>query len=237
MKPQVIFVFSVIVLILISCAKNNEAELPQLRTLDIFEITSTTAKSGGFITASGNSEIIKKGLVWGRIINPSIDGNGGISYGGTGSAAFFNVVSGLTPNTTYFLRAYATNRSGTSYGQQLSFKTLLIPEVITDSITIYSKQFASGGGDVTSEGSSPVIERGIAYGNVENPTIYDSIVVSGSGKGRFIAVISEIRHEISYYVRAYATNSYGTAYGKQVGFIIAGPSYPYRTHHCAKPLS
>ncbi len=72
------------------------------------------------------------------------------------------------------------------------------------------------GGDVTSEGGAAVTQRGVCYGTSENPTIADSHTTDGSGTGTFVSDITGLTQNTIYYVRAYATNSIGTAYGQQV---------------------
>jgi hypothetical protein len=124
MKIQgtVIFTISLSTLLLLGCDKNNYDLLPQVTTLAIYDTTGINTMSGGNIKRAGGSKIIQKGVVWSTITNPIIEINNktleGIDIG-----VFNSSIQGLSPNTKYFLRAYATNKYGTSYGQELIFKT------------------------------------------------------------------------------------------------------------------
>jgi uncharacterized protein (TIGR02145 family) len=86
-------------------------------------VTSTTAISGGNITADGNGAITSKGVCWGTTTNPSIADSH--TSDGTGTDSFTSNLSGLSAGTTYYERAYATNSAGTAYGNQIAFNTMI----------------------------------------------------------------------------------------------------------------
>ena len=93
------------------------------------------------------------------------------------------------------------------------------PEVTTAEISDITSMSAAGGGNVISEGSSPVTERGLCYGEYPNPTILNNEVTSGgSGAGAFSSNLRSLKPNTIYYVRAYASNEVGTAYGNEVFF-------------------
>ncbi|MFN3557587.1 MAG: InlB B-repeat-containing protein, partial [Bacteroidales bacterium] len=141
---------------------------------------------------------------------------------GSGTGSFTAPMSGLTPGTVYYVRAYATNSSGTAYGNQVEFTTqtsVTLPVVTTSAVTSITQTSATGGGNVTSDGGATVTSRGICYGLNPNPTLSDFTVASGSGTGSFTAPMSGLTPGTVYYVSAYATNSSGTAYGNQQNFI------------------
>jgi len=99
----------------------SSCKKPVLSTTAITDITQTTAKSGGNITSDGGVLITAHGVCWSTNDNPTIDDNK--TEDGTGAGSFTSSVTGLEPNTTYYLRAYATNSAGTSYGSIMSFTT------------------------------------------------------------------------------------------------------------------
>ncbi|MDY0202302.1 MAG: BspA family leucine-rich repeat surface protein, partial [Tenuifilaceae bacterium] len=101
----------------------GESNAPAVSTLAISAITCTTATSGGEITADGGSPVTARGVVWATSANPTIDTNTGITTDGTGMGAFTSSIIGLTENTTYHVRAYATNANGTEYGENKEFST------------------------------------------------------------------------------------------------------------------
>jgi uncharacterized protein (TIGR02145 family) len=145
---------------------------------------------------------------------------------GAGIGNFSSAFSGLVPNTIYYLRAYATNSIGTAYGNELSFVTLAsIPTVTTTSVSSITTTSAVCGGNVTSDGGSVVTARGICWSTSTNPTIeLGTKTTDGSGIGNFLNDISGIVANTTYYVRAYATNSIGTAYGNEESFIADIPT-------------
>ncbi len=124
---------------------------------------------------------------------------------------------------TYYLRAFATNSVGTAYGNQVSFTTLQItlPTVTTSPVTNITATTATSGGNVTDDGGATVTARGVCWSTSQNPTISDFHTIDGSGTGIFVSQMTGLLLVTNYYVRAYATNSVGTAYGDQLSFIIS----------------
>ena len=95
---------------------------PFISTIAATAVTGTSATTGGTITSDGGLPVTSRGLVWGT--SP-----GSTTFStttGAGTGAFSTSLTGLSMATTYYIRAYATNSIGTSYGNELSFTTLLI---------------------------------------------------------------------------------------------------------------
>ena len=95
-----------------------------------------------------------------------------------------------------------------------------LPTVTTAPVTNITQTSATGGGNVTSQGSSAVTARGVVWSTSENPTLQNNMgsTNNGTGTGSFISNITGLSPGIRYYVRAYATNNAGTRYGNQVDF-------------------
>src|SRR5690554_4596063 len=108
-----------------SCKKDNS--IPVLSTSAVTDITQTTAISGGNITSDGGATVTARGVCWSTGQTPTISDNK--TTDGTGAGTFVSNISGLEPNTTYYVRAYATNSAGTGYGSVMSFTT---KDVFTD---------------------------------------------------------------------------------------------------------
>src|SRR5690554_3290636 len=102
-----------------SCKKDNS--IPVLSTSAVTDITQTTAISGGNITSDGGATVTARGVCWSTGQTPTISDNK--TTDGTGAGTFVSNISGLEPNTTYNVRAYATNSKGTGYGSAMSFTT------------------------------------------------------------------------------------------------------------------
>ena len=204
---------------LVSC---ESVDTPTVTTNNITNITQTTATGGGIVTSSGSTTVTARGICWSTNHNPTTSGNH--TTNGTGTGSFTADISGLTANTTYYVRAYATNSVGTSYGSEVSFTTsqnVTAPIVTTSSITNITQTTATGGGNVTSDGGATVTSRGICWSTSHNPTISSNHTTNGSGTGSFTANITGLTANTTYYVRAYATNSVGTSYGSEVSFTTS----------------
>ena len=93
-----------------------------LTSSSVTNITFNTATGSGDVTGSGGGTITARGLCWGTAANPTISGSHSVEPGTLG--AFTSNITGLLPNTTYHLRAYATTSAGTGYGADVTFSTL-----------------------------------------------------------------------------------------------------------------
>ena len=100
------------------------------------------------------------------------------------------------------------------------------PTVTTAAISNIDKNTATGGGNVTADGGATVTARGICWSTAQNPTINDSHTTDGTGTGSFTSSMTSLEANTTYYVRAYATNSAGTAYGEQVSFTTLPNGIP-----------
>ena len=193
--------------------------LPTVTTSAITQITETSAVAGGNVTSDGNASVTERGVCIATVSNPTTSNTKITSGSGTGS--FTCNLTNLQPNTKYYVRAYAINSKGTAYGSQVTFttsKTVVLPTVTTSTITQITETSAVAGGNVTSDGNANVTERGVCISTVSNPTTSNTKVKSGTGTGSFTCNLTNLQPNTKYYVRAYAINSKGTAYGTQVSF-------------------
>jgi hypothetical protein len=194
---------------------------PTITTAAISSFTSSTAVSGGNITAAGSSSITAKGVCWGTTLNPTTSDLK--TNDGTGPAAFTSNISGLNASTSYHVRAYATNSSGTAYGQDVSFTTSPLaggaPSLTTTAVTGLATTTAISGGVISSQGGSVITAKGVCWSTLSNPTTSDLKTSDGSGSAEYYSYITGLNASTNYHVRAYATNSSGTAYGNDVSFI------------------
>ena len=191
---------------------------PTVTTYPVTEISDTSAVCGGNVTSTGSSAIVARGVCWATHINPTIEDDKTFDSVDTGSS-FTSNITGLTEGTTYYVRAYATNADGTSYGGGRFFRTLSLPVVSTNAVTNISYGAATCGGNVSSDGGVSVTARGVCWSTSQNPTINDSKTIDGSGTGSFTSNITGLAGGTTYYVRAYATNVIGTAYGETKQFV------------------
>lgn len=200
---------------------------PTVTTTAISNIATTSATSGGNVTSDGGASVTSKGVCWGLSSNPTTSGS--TTNDGTGTGIYVSSITGLSANTTYHVRAYAINSQGTSYGSDISFTTLsssTIPTISTTAISNITQTTASSGGNVTSDGGASVTAKGVCWNTSSNPTTSNSHTSDGTGTGSFTSSITGLSASTTYHVRAYATNSVGTAYGTDVLFTTSNPVIP-----------
>ena len=207
-----------------------------LLTSAVGSVSVNSAVSGGNITDEGDAAVTERGVCWGTSQNPVITGNKTSNEAGPG--AFTSNLIGLSENTTYYVRAYAITSVGTSYGNEVFFKTNSVRQATlsTADVLNVTSNTAVSGGNISSDGGGLITARGICWSTSQNPTLADSSSENGTGTGDFTASLAGLAPGTTYYVRAYATNSAGTAYGPQkdlhpteqdVSAIVFNPSLTY----------
>lgn len=196
--------------------KATKPVLPTVVTNDVTDVTPNSAQCGGNVTANGGVAITSRGVCYSKTSNPTISDL--LVNGGTGTGPFTCSLTGLDENTTYYVRAYATNSVGTAYGIQKSLKTNGGPTVTTGSVSSITSHSAICSGNVTADGGSSVTSRGICWSTAPNPTINSSSVTNGSGLGSFSCEMTNLQNNTTYYVRAWARNTNGISYGAERTF-------------------
>lgn len=191
--------------------------VPMLTTAVISDITGNSATGGGNVTLNGGAVVTARGICFGTTTNPTLADSK--TTDGDGVGAFVSTLSGLMGNKTYYVRAYATNSTGTGYGPEVSFTTLVdLPTVSTTAVTEITKTSAVSGGDVTADGGADITARGLAWSTTADPTTSDNIIDGGTGTGAFVSNLANLDKYTTYHVRAFATNSAGTVYGSDIEF-------------------
>lgn len=194
-----------------------------IHTTEPANILARSAQSGGTITTEGTGEsILSRGVCYSTTPIPT-KMNDTISSG-SGKGTFSVNLINLQKSTTYYICAYITGESGTYYGDIKQFTTSDgLARLKTESVINITNTGAELGGDITDDGGSPVTERGVVWGTNENPTIDLTTKTSdGKGNGSFRSALNGLTAGETYYVRAYATNIEGTAYGNQIKFTTTG---------------
>ncbi len=303
-----------------NCFTPQGAALPPTMgtTVAVSNITASTATSGGNITNDNGDAVTVSGVCWNTATAPTTANSK--STDGDNAGAFTSNLTGLSSNTLYYVRSYATNAGGTSYGTEVTFRTLaIVPNaptvnnasattldvtlavdgnnaattfaiqetstgdyvqaggalgaapvwqtnanwgtVTVTGLTRYTEytfqvkarnsdnvetafgtsqarttlqtiptlaattaesnltsNSASSGGEITDDGGAAVTVRGVCWNTTGTPDINDSKTTDGTGSGTFTSDITGLTPNTLYYVRSYATNSVGTAYGAQIQF-------------------
>ncbi len=210
-----------------SCKKS--VSLPVLTTTNVTNVTINSVTSGGVITNGGGADITARGVCWGTTTNPTISGNH--TTDGIGSGTFASNITGLTPDTKYYIRAYATNSAGTAYGNEVSVTTtaIVVPTLTTATVTSIGLTTATSGGNITADGGASVTARGVCWATNTGPTTSNDTTLNMTGTGIFASNLTGLTAATTYYVRAYAINSAGTAYGNEVSFTTTALTAPVLT--------
>ena len=201
-------------------------------TNSITNPTQTTAVGSGNVASAGGATVTERGICWSTNQNPSISSNEGKEELGSGTGSFSHTITGLTASTTYYVRAYALNSEGTpTYGNQIDFITedenvINKPTVLTNAIINITQTTAVSGGNVSDDGGANVTARGICWSTSPEPTLQNTnlIAQNGPGTGNFQSTLTNLTPDTQYYVRAYASNSEGTAYGTSLSFFTLADS-------------
>ena len=189
-------------------------------------ITSSSAVLGGNIASNGGNAVSDYGLVYSTTSNPPTTADNIYQIGTNDfSGAYSGTLSGLSPATTYYIAAYATNSNGTSYGSTSSFTTLATtPNVTTTTLSSITLNTANGGGTITSNGGASITAQGVCWNTAGSPTVSDTKTTDGT-TSPFTSSITGLLPNTTYKIRAYATNSIGTSYGNEVTLTTGSSSY------------
>ncbi len=207
-------------ILLFNCSSEKEIAktLPQLSTNSATNITLTSASSGGNITADGGAAVTARGIVWNTATAPTIS-LATKTTDGSGIGDYPSTITNLTPSTNYYARAYAINSVGTGYGNEITFTTgaVVLPTLTTTAVSGITTNSAISGGTITNDGGGAVTARGVVWSTSQNPTITLTTKTSdGTGTGSYTSNLTNLTQNTTYYIRAYAINSSGTAYGNPI---------------------
>jgi hypothetical protein len=197
---------------------NNSDGAPTV-TAPKIDITSTTT-TATVVVMDGTPTTV--GVCYNTDGDPTILDSHTEITSGIGEENSFNLTSSLSANTLYYMRAYATNANGTFYSNPICFtNTNGLPAVRTREVTNITTNSAKGHVEVSYKGAANVTACGVCYGTSKHPTTENSTVGAGPGVGIFECNLTGLETNTTYYIRAYATNSYGTSYGKEMMFKTA----------------
>jgi uncharacterized protein (TIGR02145 family) len=195
--------------------------LPEVEILPVQDITTNSFVASGNVISEGNSLVIARGVCFTQNPNqePKIE-NTTKTANGSGLGLFKADVNGLT-GKEFYIRAYATNKYGTSYSIMLPFvlkrnpspKSLPLVGVGRPSLISPSKLLLEGNVLITD--GLEITMRGFCYSKYQNPTINDGKIEMGSGYGDFSATLSNLLPNTTYFIKSYAINEVGIAYSQQ----------------------
>lgn len=211
------------VLLLADCKNKPATSIPLVKTGTVSYPTSFSVLTNNEVLLDGGSAVTARGVCWSTKSNPILASKDSLTLDGTGAGVFQSKILNLKPGVTYYLKAYATNSEGTGYGNQATFASpAVIPTLTTTAPYANDDKVIFAGGNITSDGGSAIIARGVCWSKNSKPTIQHNLTKDGSGSGTFSSLINSFSKDSTYYLRAYATNSVGTAYGNTLKFSIGG---------------
>lgn len=190
--------------------------VPVVKTVAATKIAHRSFTTGGYLFSGGGSTIKSYGICWNTSPNPVITDNSL-----TGSSSEFKyelALTGLLPNTTYYVRAWATNDLGLGYGEEIQVRTLVptAPLLSTVKATGLTDKSVFSGADITFDGGETLIEKGVCFSLRPAPDVAGSkVTLTETTTGKFSVQLTGLTSDTVYYLRPYAKNSVGISYGVQ----------------------
>jgi len=204
--------------------KFGNPDLPEVHTLEVVLPENALVATVKYQLSNDGNSPTTHGICWSTTPNPTTGDNKTTNSGNT--STYMGNIEDMIHNTTYYVRAYATNEVGTAYGEELSFKTSNM-EVHTTDITQNSQNSITVNYRLSNNGNSLITAHGVCWSTTQNPTIANNKTTNTENViGNYTSVIEDLDYNTTYYVRAYATNEVGTAYGNQVVFSTPDISTP-----------
>lgn len=218
-----------ILCITISCEKDdtvgfndNNGAIPTLTTNAPTDIFGTAVVLGGTVTSEGSSTVVSRGVCWSLNANPTLSDRSQ-SSDGSGLGTFSVSVNGLEANTTYHVRAYASNNySDVAYGNNITFTTGDIVNFITDIPRNIITTRVDLNATISDAPGVSVSSRGFVIDTAVNPTIDDVSIDGGYGTGEYGGQISNLNPNTTYYARPYARVNGEYVYGVEQSFRTTG---------------
>jgi hypothetical protein len=227
-----LFKVCVLFLIVFESCKTEEKILvkenpPIVLTMAASQITLMNATLNGEVAEEGFAPVTDRGFVYSdKNTNPSF--NDIKLQSGSGKGIYSIGLDKLTINTKYYLKAYAINTKGIAYGSIVNFTTgdysLSSLNTLTPENILYTSVDLKG--IVKNDGGSVVTERGFCLSQKPSPTINDLKIIVGSGLGNFNYKVDKLNDDSKYYVRTYAINVKGVAYGDEMNFVTKKQTVP-----------
>ena len=226
---------------LMPAEKTDGIALAELGKLTFSNVTTTGALITGKVVNKGGALVTSRGICWSITPNPTIDNNPIEASSSKGSGEFSVALSALNPSQTYYIRPYAKNKGGISYGTQEELTTAHIQSITfgANPIFIIGSSLAYYDVNIISSGGGAITERGICWGTMEKPVVSDHKLVNGAkGTGKFRIGIQNLSPSTNYHLRAYAINETGVNYGPDISFrTIAKGKVTYTFNKADNPTA
>ena len=188
-------------------------------TLEPTNVSSSSATLNGRIESVGTPAYSEKGFCYNKSGEPTVSDTI-VVVAGNKSGDYAYTCTGLSPNTTYYVRAYAIQNGQVHYGTSFVFSTDMTATVVsTSGATNVTATSATLNGSIIKEGSPTYSEKGFCYATTPNPTVSNiKLIVSGTGEGDFTTTVNGLSYNTAYYYKAYAIQNGKLIYGSEVSF-------------------
>ena len=225
--------FLLLLLVICSCSSGSSSEIAEvdepdnvgelaiLKTNEAEEIAAKQAVIWGKLENNGGSSVFERGVCYGTTANPSYEGTKKNASDTKGTGEFKVELTNLEGETVYYARAYAINKKGVAYGNQVSFKTadLASPLLVLGAVKVAGANDLFIDVVLKEHGDLAIQEIGLAYNTVTKPTIADNKIARIKVEDKFKERIRNLKAETLYYVRPYAVTPGGVLYGEE--FVIS----------------
>ena len=200
--------------------------IPLVDTYTVKDITCFSAVPSGQVLSDGGQEVMERGICYGTEPRPKIEGMH-VELG-SGVGPFECKLTDLLPDTRYYVCAYAVCTKGVYYGDQMVFDTKVLPMAVrTIGVSDVTASRVMAKGEVIRDGGLEVTECGFCWGKEHNPSIEGLHIKASVGVGTFSYYFSGLEKGQTHYVRAYAVNEEGVAYGDELEFVPQDPFMPW----------
>ena len=216
MKLNTLYLF--LLLTLFYGCKKEGVTIPAVKTVSIqVDKNSNIATANGEVTSEGASAVTKRGFVWSTVANPTV--SDALSSNQFGPGVFTQQISGLNLGATYYVRAYATNANGTTYGNQIDFKTLTagkFASIAFDSLSFKSVRINV---NIESLGDISIKSIGVCYSKTGTPSITSdttTILHSNIIDKSFSVSVKNLTVNTKYFIRSFINTSLGAFYSDEI---------------------
>jgi uncharacterized protein (TIGR02145 family) len=215
----------------VRCIKNNNFKIitPKVTTLAVSDIKEYSFIAGGEIISDGGALVKARGVIWSESENSNLELHLSTkSFNGDGFGKFSSSINNLLPNTTYYLRAYATNIAGTGYGDIIEVKTLAFDttiKVLTSAVINIGSGSVKCGGVIMSSTIKHIIETGL-YISEDNYFINETKKVinpNSNSNSNFQLEISNLNYGKTYWLKAFIKTNSGLVFGQANSIFIPFP--------------
>lgn len=225
--------------LLFSCKEEEiiEADV-QVITLNFSSIGTDTATGSGYLTKGDAAAMAERGICWNTSADPCVNDARAVASGDASEHDFSVRLTGLTPNTHYYARAYVTDKATVHYGNPVEFSTKDIPwegACLIEKITGITPSSATVAMTLASDGGNEITEIGVCYSLTASPTVDDTILFAPGGRD-FSAELTDLAQNTQYHVRPYFKTADGRiTYGEEavfrtINFIVTKDPHPgYKT--------